>query len=52
MKERPCCIINKCDKPALVFMNNVYYCGECVMKYDKINKDRARKEMEEVLNGN
>ncbi len=47
MKERPNCVI--CGKPALVFMYDTFYCGDCVIKFDKKNKERARELMREVL---
>ena len=49
MKEKPICAISNCNNSALVVMNDTYYCGDCVVKMDRINKERARKEMEEML---
>lgn len=48
MKERPSCEL--CSGPALVYMYDRYYCGACVMKLDQKNKEKMRKEMEDMLN--
>ena len=46
-KVRPPCEI--CRNPALVFMNDAFYCGGCVAKIDKKEKQRRREEMKEML---
>lgn len=47
MKERPPCEI--CGKPALVFMFDKYFCGNCVAKWDKKQKERMFNTMKEEL---
>ena len=47
MKERPLCAI--CSKPALVLMLDKYFCGECVAKWDKQNKEKAFEMLKESL---
>ena len=47
MKERPKCEI--CGSPALVFMFDKYFCGDCVVKWDKINKEEALRQFKEVI---
>ena len=49
MKERPPC--EYCGKPALMMVFDGYYCGECVAKMDKINKEKQRTQMKELLDG-
>ena len=47
MKERPPCEI--CDCPALVFMFDKYFCGDCVTEWDKRNKEKMFNQMKEDL---
>ena len=47
MKERPPCEI--CKAPALVFMLDKYFCGKCVVEWDKKQKERILNEMKGEL---
>lgn len=49
MKERPICDIEGCKNGALVYMLGKYICGECVVKWDKKQKEETFKKMEEEI---
>ena len=49
MKERPMCCIEGCDSPALCFMFDRYFCGDCVADWDRRNKEKMFKQMKEDL---
>ncbi len=47
MKEIPSCCL--CGKPALVYMISKYFCGVCVADWDKRNKEKIFKQMQEDM---
>lgn len=45
-ETRPKC--KKCGKPALTYMNGVFYCGQCVSDFiDRMSKASEKLMMEE-----
>ena len=46
MNERPKCCNPKCNNDGWVSFAGGFYCGECVAKFDRKQKERMRKELE------
>ena len=49
LKERPKCQIENCDKFALMLVNTQMMCGDHVIKYDEMRKEKQKEEFKQYL---
>ena len=49
MKFKPKCSIENCENSALILFGGNWVCGECMAKFDKMNKEEQFQNMQEKL---
>ena len=47
MECKPKCAKSGCENDGWINSGGLYYCGECVAKWDKKQKEMLRKQMED-----
>ena len=50
-KTRPPCCIEGCNNSALICMFNKFFCGDCVIKWNKKQEEAGFKQIQEAVNG-
>jgi hypothetical protein len=45
--KRPMCQVKGCEKPACMYIQSRFMCGEHAIKFTKFKEEQARKEMED-----
>lgn len=48
MNERPRCANLRCNNDGWIAVGELFYCSECVMRFDKKQKEKWKNEMEDL----
>ena len=46
MVEKPKCSISNCERTALVFIGDKWYCGECISNWFKSNSKKLHEDIQ------